>query len=92
MCSVEVREENCSDTAILRKLSRLRGLTSPREVKVTDLCTNSTAGLSQSSYLSMNSGRAYRLDKIVDNDDKYDVQSYMRSINTTGIALLDNFK
>ncbi|CAF4740089.1 unnamed protein product, partial [Rotaria sp. Silwood2] len=31
-------------------------------------------------------------DKIFDNDDKYDVQSYMRTINTTEIALLDNFK
>ncbi|CAF3387291.1 unnamed protein product [Rotaria sp. Silwood1] len=30
-------------------------------------------------------------DKIFDNDDKYDVQSYMRTINTTEIALLDNF-
>jgi len=28
----------------------------------------------------------------LDNDDKYDVQSYMRTINTTDIALLDNFK
>jgi hypothetical protein len=32
------------------------------------------------------------LDKIIDNDDKYDVQSYMRTINTTEIALFDNFK
>ncbi|CAF4435518.1 unnamed protein product, partial [Adineta steineri] len=30
-------------------------------------------------------------DKIIDNDDKYDVQSYMRTINTTELALLDNF-
>ncbi|CAF1574185.1 unnamed protein product [Rotaria magnacalcarata] len=30
-------------------------------------------------------------DKIFDNDDKYDIQSYMRTINTTEIALLDNF-
>ncbi|CAF0744576.1 unnamed protein product [Adineta steineri] len=30
-------------------------------------------------------------DKLFDNDDKYDVQSYMRTINTTELALLDNF-
>ncbi|CAF0939143.1 unnamed protein product [Adineta ricciae] len=30
-------------------------------------------------------------DKIIDNDDKYDIQSYMRTINTTDVALLDNF-
>ena len=32
------------------------------------------------------------LDKIIDNDDKYDTQSYMRTINTTDVALFDNFK
>jgi len=32
------------------------------------------------------------LDEITDNDDKYDVQSYMRTINSTEVALQENFK
>jgi hypothetical protein len=56
------------------------------------LCTNSSTGLYYSRNKSNYEVGILYLDKIIDNDDKYDVQSYMRTINTTEIALLDNFK